>query len=123
MTMALGPGNMSKIGGKPAPVISIFTKHGGWRMNYDPSIVYYDPKGYDRVKEFYTPKYDNEKNQPKAADLRSTVYWNPRVLTRSVGQARVSYFNSDQTGTYRVTIEGVNADGRLARQVYRYKVQ
>jgi hypothetical protein len=121
--MALGPGNLSKIGGKPRPVISIFTKNGAWRMSDDPSIVYYIPKGYDYTKEFYSPKYDNAKNQPQAADLRSTIYWNPRVLTRSVGQAKVSYFNSDQTGTYRVTIEGINADGQLARQVYRYKVE
>ncbi|MES2377529.1 MAG: TonB-dependent receptor [Bacteroidota bacterium] len=121
--MALGPGNLSKIGGKPKPVISIFTKNGAWRMSDDPSIVYYTPKGYDYTKEFYTPKYDNAKNQPQAADLRSTVYWNPRILTRTIGQAKVSYFNSDQTGTYRVTIEGINADGQLARQVYRYRVQ
>jgi hypothetical protein len=121
--MALGSGNLSKIGGKPRPVISIFTKNSGWRMDYDPSIVYYTPKGYDYTKEFYSPKYDNARNQPQAADLRSTVYWNPRVLTRSVGQAKISYFNSDQTGTYRVTIEGINADGQLARQVYRYKVE
>lgn len=120
--MAIGAGNLSKIGGKPRPVISIFTKNGAWRMSDDPSIVYYTPKGYDYTKEFYSPKYD-AKNQPQAADLRSTIYWNPRVLTRSVGQARVSYFNSDQTGTYRVTIEGINADGQLARQVYRYRVQ
>ena len=120
--MALGAGNLNRIGGKPRPVISIFTKNGAWRMADDPSIVYYAPKGYDRVKEFYTPKYDNAK-QPQVADLRSTVYWNPRVLTRTIGQAKVSYFNSDQTGTYRVIIEGINADGQLARQVYKYKVE
>ncbi|NNU33826.1 carboxypeptidase regulatory-like domain-containing protein [Mucilaginibacter sp. S1162] len=120
--MALGAANLNRIGGKPAPVLSIFTKNGAWRTSDDPSIVYYTPKGYDYTKEFYSPKYD-AKNQPQAADLRSTIYWNPRVLTRSVGRARVSYFNSDQTGTYRVTIEGINADGQLARQVYRYRVQ
>jgi hypothetical protein len=120
--MALGVSNLTRIGGTPVPVMSIFTKNGAWRMSDDPSIVYYAPKGYDYTKEFYTPKYDNSK-QAQATDLRSTVYWNPRVLTRQVGQARVSYFNSDQTGTYRVTIEGINAEGQLARQVYRYRVQ
>lgn len=121
--MALGQGNLSKIGGKPKPVISIFTKNGAWRMNYDPSIVYYAPKGYDYTKEFYSPKYDHTNNQPRAADLRSTIYWNPGVLTHAAGQAKVSYFNSDQVGTYRVTVEGINADGQLARQVYRYQVE
>jgi hypothetical protein len=122
----LGGLNFQRSGGgsqniAPA-VIAIFTKSGYFRRTSDPSIVYYAPKGYDYIKEFYSPKYDGETSS-KVGDLRSTIYWNPRVLTGPTGQTKVSYFNSDQTGTYRVTIEGINADGALARQVYRYKVE
>ncbi|MCC8426431.1 TonB-dependent receptor [Mucilaginibacter sp. UR6-11] len=109
--------------GPPPPVIAIFTKNHAFRRTDDPSIVYYAPKGYDFTKEFYTPKYDNPQNGPVTADLRSTVYWNPRILTRAYGQTKVSYFNGDQTGTYRVTVEGIDANGLLARKVYRYTVQ
>jgi hypothetical protein len=120
----LGPLNLSRLGLKiPPPVIAIYTKSGNFRKNYDPSIVYYTPKGYDYVREFYVPKYDNQTTAPAAADLRSTVYWNPRILTGPAGHSKISYFNSDQTGTYRVTIEGLNAEGMLARRVYRYTVQ
>jgi hypothetical protein len=119
----LGPLNLSRLGGKmPPPVLAIYTKSGNFRKNADPSIAYYAPKGYDYVREFYAPKYDAQ-NNPAAADLRSTVYWNPRILTGPAGHSRISYFNSDQTGTYRVTIEGINAEGMLARQVYRYRVE
>ncbi len=120
----LGPMNLSRLNAKtPPPVIAIYTKSGNFRKSTDPSIVHYTPKGYDYVREFYAPKYDVPKNNPAAADLRSTVYWNPRILTGATGHSKVSYFNSDQTGTYRVTIEGINAEGMLARQVYRYTVQ
>jgi hypothetical protein len=110
-------------GGTPPPVLAIYTKNGAFRYQASSSMVHYSPKGYDYVKEFYAPKYDNIEANPPAADLRSTVYWNPRVLTKTVGQAKISYYNSDQIGTYRVVVEGINADGMLARQVYRYTVQ
>jgi hypothetical protein len=110
-------------GGSPPPVLAIFTKNGAFRYQVSPSVVHYSPKGYDYTKEFYSPKYDNPAYNPPAADLRSTVYWNPRVLTGQTGQTKISYYNGDQIGTYRVIIEGINADGLLARQVYRYTVQ
>jgi hypothetical protein len=120
----LGPMNLSRLNAKfPPPVIAIYTKSGNFRKSSDPSIVQYSPKGYDYVREFYAPKYDNPQSNPAATDLRSTVYWNPRILTGPTGHSKVSYFNSDQTGSYRVTIEGINAEGMLARQVYRYTVQ
>jgi len=120
----LGGLNMARFGrGGPPPVMAIFTKSGAFRKTISPSIAYYAPKGYDFTKEFYAPKYDNPQDSPAAADLRSTVYWNPRILTKTNGQTTVSYYNSDQTGTYRVTIEGIDANGSLARKVYRYKVE
>ncbi|MFD2148308.1 carboxypeptidase-like regulatory domain-containing protein [Mucilaginibacter antarcticus] len=120
----LGPLNLSRLNTRiPPPVIAIYTKSGNFRKSSDPSIVHYAPKGYDYVREFYAPKYNIPQNNPAAADLRSTVYWNPRILTGPTGHSKVSYYNSDQTGTYRVTIEGINAEGMLARKVYRYTVQ
>jgi hypothetical protein len=107
---------------QPPPVIAIYTKHGNWRNSYNPSVVYYEPKGYSYAKQFYTPKYDNPIIDT-GTDLRSTVYWNPSILTGAKGQAQINYFNSDQVGTYRVTIEGIDAEGRLGRQVYRYGVE
>jgi hypothetical protein len=105
------------------PVIAIYTKNHAFRRTDDPSIVYYNPRGYDFVKEFYAPKYDNLQNTPIAADLRSTVYWNPRILTKTYGQSKISFYNGDQTGSYRVTVEGIDANGTLARKVFRYTVQ
>jgi len=110
-------------GAKPPPVMAIYTRNGNFRSGYDPSLVYYAPKGYASVKEFYAPRYDsNEVNSP-LADLRSTIYWNPATVTDKEGKAKITFFNSDNRGTYRVTVEGINADGLLGRQVYRYEVR
>lgn len=56
-------------------------------------------------------------------DLRTTVYWNPGLKTYSTGKTNFNYYNADGPGTYKITIEGINAAGELGRIVHRYKVQ
>ena len=51
------------------------------------------------------------------------LYWNPNIATDKNGNVSFEYFNAGSKGTYRVIIEGIDVDGNIARQVYRYKVQ
>lgn len=107
-------------------VLVITTKRGDSGSSYQryaPGIITYTPVGYQRVKQFYSPKYDDPKTNAKVADLRTTIYWTPNIITDKNGNASVEYFNADNPGTYRAVIEGIDSDGNLARQVYRYKVQ
>ncbi|HEY8930482.1 MAG TPA: carboxypeptidase regulatory-like domain-containing protein [Mucilaginibacter sp.] len=90
---------------------------------YAPGVVTYKPQGFYKARKFYSPQYDNPKTNQKMADLRSTIYWNPNIITDKDGKASFSYFNADGKGTYRVVIEGIDDDGNLGRQVYRYKVE
>ena len=79
--------------------------------------------GYTKMKEFYVPDYDNPKTDQQMLDLRSTVYWNPNVNTDVKGKASFGFFNTDSPGTYRVTIEGIDSFGKMARKVYTYEVK
>lgn len=79
--------------------------------------------GFSAQREFYAPLYDSESNNPKNADLRSTIYWDPNIVTNPEGKAQVSYYTADQPGTYRVVVEGINIDGKLLRKVYTYPVK
>jgi uncharacterized protein YfaS (alpha-2-macroglobulin family) len=90
---------------------------------YAPGVVTYHPRGFYKAREFYSPQYDNSKTNQKINDFRSTVYWKPNVITDKEGKAVLSYFNTDNKGTYRVVIEGMDADGNPGRQVYRYTVE
>ncbi|MGY3054004.1 hypothetical protein ACVWYG_002206 [Pedobacter sp. UYEF25] len=103
-------------------VMAIYTKSGNFRKAQDPSMITYAPKGYDSVKEFYLPKYDRPEKGNIAADLRTTIYWNPSVITQREGKAETSFFNSDQTGNYRVVLEGISSDGQIGRATYKYSV-
>ena len=104
-------------------VILVSTKRGASsRPSKTPGIVSLMVKGYDTTKEFYVPKYTSSIANPQK-DLRSTIYWNASVATDKEGKATLDYFNADGVGSYKVIIEGINADGKIGRKVINYTVK
>jgi hypothetical protein len=86
--------------------------------------VTFMPKGYAAIKSFYLPRYNGPREaQTNPTDIRSTIYWNPNIITDKTGTALLEYFNADGKGTYRAIIEGIDKDGNIGRQVYRYTVK
>ncbi|PJJ84769.1 hypothetical protein [Mucilaginibacter auburnensis] len=82
------------------------------------------PKGFSAARTFYSPRYDVTKESAIGGDLRTTIYWNPRINTdKATGATSFDFFNSDGKGTYRAIVEGIDANGNIGRSVYRYKVQ
>jgi len=115
-------------------VVVITTKNGGidyWayeQEHYVPGSTKTSPvklhrfeNGFDIAHDFYTPDY-NAIPGNVIDKWRPTVYWNPDVNTGNDGKAQLSYFTNSAPGTYRVTIEGIDSNGRIARQVFRYTV-
>lgn len=104
-------------------VLVITTKRGDGSFNYlkPAGIMTYYPRGYSLIRQFYSPRHD-VKPDPKP-DLRTTVYWNPSILSDEQGRFKIDYFNTDESGTYRIVIEGIDAEGHLARQVFTYDVK
>ncbi|MFD0763308.1 TonB-dependent receptor [Mucilaginibacter lutimaris] len=104
-------------------VIQITLKKGG--EMYHVPIFYLDKilvRGYSPQREFYSPAYDQPNEKHAEADFRSTIYWQPNVVTDSDGKASISYFTADEPGTYHVVAEGLNLEGKLVRQVVDFKV-
>jgi hypothetical protein len=87
------------------------------------SAVSVTPRGYSESTVFYSPKYEVSKASAIGGDLRTTIYWNPSVLTDTTGTATFQFYNADGKGSYRAIIEGIDNDGNIGRTIYRYKVQ
>ncbi len=87
------------------------------------NVVTIKPKGYSAERSFYVPKYAGPKTTLQAQDYRTTIYWNPIVLTDKDGKGSFEFYNSDDKGPYKVILEGVDANGNVARSVYEYKLQ
>ncbi len=108
-------------------IILVDLKHGNddgqfTRHIKAPGVITYSPKGLYVAREFYKPVY----KAPFIAgqtDNRSTIDWENNLVTDKDGNASFSYFNAASKGTYRVLVEGIDIDGHLGRQVYRYKVE
>ncbi|OCX51240.1 TonB-dependent receptor [Mucilaginibacter sp. PPCGB 2223] len=107
-------------------VLVITTKRGGEDQgyrSYAPGITTYYPKGYYQARKFYEPQYNDPKTNTRVADLRTTIFWEPNLITTKNGAASLSFFNADGKGSYKAVVEGMDADGNIGRQVYRYKVE
>lgn len=87
------------------------------------NILSFTPKGYAVERHFYVPKYKGPRSSLQREDIRSTIYWNPEVLTDSTGKVHLEFYNGDGKGTYRVTVEGIDQNGNIGRAVYRYLVK
>jgi len=108
-------------------VMLITLKHGGspedTSPRYAPGVLNCVMNGYYQARLFYSPQYDDPKTNPNIADLRTTIFWKPNILTDKDGNAIIEFFSADAKGTYKAIIEGIDNDGNIGRQVVRFKVE
>lgn len=108
-------------------VLNVTTKDGfdsrslGWWSKYylnaqqrnRRNTTFY-PLGYQTPVEFYSPKYDTVTSKDnEIPDLRTTLYWSPKLVTDERGNTTFSFYTSDQPGNYFVCIEGISETGEL----------
>lgn len=65
---------------------------------------------------FRSPQYDRQSDDLDRADYRSTIYWNPRLVTES-GSGAIIFFAADLETIYRIEVEGLTKNGRPVRAV------
>ena len=65
--------------------------------------------GYYSARAFYSPNYEVKPTVNK--DLRTTIFWSPKVKTNANGEATVSFFNSDNKGNVSININGIADKG------------
>lgn len=88
------------------------------------NIVTINPKGYSKQREFYSPRYVNAPATYTNKDLRTTIFWNPRVTTDLLtGTTSFEFYNAADRGTFRAVVEGLDKNGNPARFVYKYTVK
>ncbi len=67
-------------------------------------------EGYSTIIDFYGPEYATKPMQG-TADFRRTLYWNPNVVTDSLGKASVSFYNNSYSKKMIVTGAGITSGG------------
>jgi hypothetical protein len=105
--------------------IVITLRNGSERraVNMQPGLTTYEFHGFYKTNEFYSPKYEVPTHAGSSPDYRTTVFWNPVLISDKDGNASFNFYNSDAPGNYRVVVEGIDGNGNLGRVVYRYRVE
>ncbi|MES2265379.1 MAG: hypothetical protein V4520_01380 [Bacteroidota bacterium] len=80
----------------------------------------YRPMPINIPKQFYAPKYKMD-SVPNMTDIRTTIHWEPSIVTDKDGEATISFYTADVPGIYNINIEGADLDGSIG--VKRAKIE
>jgi len=104
-------------------VIAVYTKRGQTSEDKVRGITRIKYTGYYVAREFYAPDYTQAKERHTIPDLRSMLYWEPNLLTDSMGTTTFSYFNADPKSEVKIIVEGISEDGTPGYQEVSYEVR
>lgn len=91
--------------------ITTYSGNGAY-ITKTPGTYLFKPLSMVESHQFYSPKY-KVKGKEISVDARSTVYWNPNVVTDKNGLAHVSFYTTDKKGSYTLILEGSNMNGGI----------
>jgi len=112
----LRPPFFGATGGGAGGAIAVYTRRGADRKNTGGGKGL-DSKalaGYTMIKDFYSPDYELHPEQKADSDTRTTLYWNPYIITNKKNRTvEVVFFNNDVSKKLRIDVQGMNAQGKL----------
>ncbi|WP_214229238.1 hypothetical protein [Pedobacter sp. B4-66] len=73
-------------------------------------------------QEFYSPKYKIQSNSG-LPDTRSTIYWEPNIITNEKGEALVYFYAADLPGSYTISVEGSDLQGGIGSLKSTIKIE
>lgn len=103
-------------GGGGGGAIAVYTRRGNdVKSTPGRGLSFKTLAGYTVYKQFYSPDYSTQTGS-FLPDVRTTIYWNPYILTDATNhKVKLEFYNNDISKKLRVVLEGINADGKLAR--------
>lgn len=93
-------------------------------LELDPSalVVAYDFA--QSRKEFYAPRYETDaRRRSRLPDFRNLLHWAPALITDAQSKRSVDFYTSDQTGTYRVVVQGITPSGAVGSTEFTFEVK
>ena len=76
-----------------------------------------------RVREFYSPNYQFDKQTELRNDFRTTVFWEPALITDKSGKAEITFYNTDEVSSFKTIVEGIGIEGSIGRDEHIYYTQ
>jgi hypothetical protein len=106
-------------------VIAIYT-YAGKGLFFRPTvgISKMEVPVFSKPREFYAPRHEQLKPEDwQKPDLRNLVHWDPKIKTDTTGTSLVSFYNSDNSGTIKIVVEAISANGEIGYSELFYDVR
>ncbi|RYZ98821.1 MAG: carboxypeptidase regulatory-like domain-containing protein [Sphingobacteriaceae bacterium] len=92
-------------------------------MKVTPGTYLYKTLPFTLPLQFYSPKYTvKNKTVAMSTDMRSTLHWEPNIMTDKDGKATLSFYSADKPSNYTIFIEGLNSEGEVGYNRQKIKV-
>jgi len=96
-------------------------RYAGSESAIPPGSYVYRPMPISWPHKLYSPRY-TVASPVTGKDRRSTIFWEPNLITDASGKADLSFYSADQPGTYTVIIEGTDLNGNFGYSRKKIKV-
>jgi len=108
----------------PVPFLEITTRDGIGPVlrKKHPGFVMYRPPLLVADKDFYRPAYPVKNSITAANDQRTTIHWEPNIITNKDGKATITFYAAGQPATYTITTEGSNMNGNVGSSVQKITI-
>ncbi|MBC7759873.1 MAG: hypothetical protein H7069_13525 [Phormidesmis sp. FL-bin-119] len=73
------------------------------------------------AQQYYQPKYLPEVAEHK--NQRATVHWEPNIITKKDGKAKVSFYATDEVGSYSINVQGADLMGKFGGSNFSLKIE
>ena len=108
------PPFMGATGGGSGGAIAIYTRRGDDLKSKPGGLNTNTVAGYTPIRQFYSPNYARFDKRNEEPDVRTTLYWNPMIITTAKERTiTFSFYNNDAAKSFRVIIEGMSKEGLL----------
>ncbi len=103
-------------------IIAVETKKGDYKSNTANDYVSeIDLLPLVKNKQYYSPDYSVEKTLSRIPDYRVQLLWDATVKLETASHS-VTFYTSDVVGTYEVSLEGYNKNGKRISSKEYFKV-
>ncbi|MBB5395429.1 hypothetical protein [Mucilaginibacter sp. AK015] len=86
-----------------------------------PGTLAYRPLPITLPRDFYKPKYTVTTSP--IIDTRTTVNWEPNIITDDEGKAKIWFYAADKPDTYTLKLEGTDLQGHVASQTFKINIE
>ena len=75
-------------------------------------------------REFFSPDYTSPvSRQGRTPDFRNVLYWEPDITIDSSGSVNLEFFTSDDSGNYKIDLQGIANDGTPLKAELEFQVK